>query len=195
MKPVPAASGGSTGLIFWRGAGHGPGKDGGSSIGLNSWGRETKLRGCERHVDIFEDGLGGDPSYAVRGLDEVVAGPAGLFAAKSVGKDEGFGELTSAHQETGAVDGPFTFKIHSAFFHPSAGQVFVFGFQVSGFDRARSPLGGCLFQVERLYAHKEGWSIHKNCATVKFFSADLRGSNADRARVEEICNWHRGCGV
>jgi hypothetical protein len=163
MKPVPAASGGSTGAIFWGGAGNRPGEDARRSIGwdsgLNSWGRETKLRGCERHVDIFEDGLGGDSSYTVRGLDEVVAGPAGLFAAKSVGKDEGFGELTSAHQETGAVDGPFTFKIHSAFFHPLVEQVFVSGFQVSSFDRARSPLGGCLFQVERLYAQKEGGSI------------------------------------
>jgi hypothetical protein len=52
--------------------------------------------------------------------------------------------LTSAHQKTGAVDGPLAFKIHSAFFHPSVGPVFVSGFQVSGFDRARPPLGGML---------------------------------------------------
>lgn len=76
---------------------------------------------CERHVDVFEDGSSGDASYAVRGLDEVVAGTAGLFPAESVGKNEWLSELTSAHQETGAIDGPLDFKIHGAFFHPSAG--------------------------------------------------------------------------
>jgi hypothetical protein len=64
---------------------------------------------CESHVDIFEEGFAGYPSYAAGGLDEIVAGAAGLFAAESVGKNEWFGELTSAHQETGAIDGPLTF--------------------------------------------------------------------------------------
>ena len=74
-----------------------------------------KLRGRERHVDVFEEGLSGDPFYSGRGLDEVIAGLAGLFAAESVGKNEGFDKLTSAHQKTGAVDGPLMFHIHSAF--------------------------------------------------------------------------------
>ena len=78
-----------------------------------------KLRGRERHVDIFEEGLIGDPFYSGRGLDEVIAGLAGLFAAESVGKNEGFDKLTSAHQKTSAVDGPLAFKIHNAFFHPT----------------------------------------------------------------------------
>lgn len=110
-----------------------------------------KLRGRERHVDVFEEGLSGDPSYAGRGLDEVIAGLAGLFAAESVGKNEGFGKLTSAHQKTGAVDSPLAFDIHSAFFHPTR--------LVFGCNRARLSLGGCLFQVERLYSQKEGGSI------------------------------------
>jgi hypothetical protein len=76
---------------------------------------------CEGNVDVFEDGLSRDAFYAVRGLDEVVAGTAGLFAAESVGENEWLGELTSTHQETGAIDGPVAFKIHGAFFHPSAG--------------------------------------------------------------------------
>ena len=67
------------------------------------------------HVDVFEYSLGGDSSYAVGGLDEVIAGTAGLFAAETVGKDEWFGELTSAHQKTGAIDGPLAFKIHRYF--------------------------------------------------------------------------------
>ena len=88
-----------------------------------------KRRGRERDVDIFEDGLGGDPSYAVGGLDEVVAGTAGLFAAESVGKDERFGELTSTHQETGAVDGPLAFKIHSTSFTPRRGRYVFLAFR------------------------------------------------------------------
>src|ERR1700676_946927 len=88
-----------------------------SCLKLGNWG--MKLRGRERQVDVFEEGLSGDPSYAGRGLDEVVAGLAGLFAAKSVGKNEWFGKLTSAHQKTGAIDGPLAFHIHSAFFHPT----------------------------------------------------------------------------
>ena len=79
------------------------------------------MRVCEWHVDVFEDGLGGDAFYTVRGLDEVVAWAAGLFAAESVGKNEWLGELTSTHQETGAIDGPLAFKIHGTFFHPLAG--------------------------------------------------------------------------
>ena len=99
----------------------------GTNLGVNSglksclkfgnWG--MKLRGRERHVDVFEEGLSGDPFYSGRGLDEVIAGLAGLFAAESVGKNERFGKLTSAHQKTGAVDGPLAFKIHNAFFHPT----------------------------------------------------------------------------
>ena len=87
-----------------------------------------KLRGRERHVDVFEEGLSGDPFYSGRGLDEVIAGLAGLFAAESVGKNERFGKLTSAHQKTGAVDGPLAFKIHNAFLSPHP-------VSVSGFDR------------------------------------------------------------
>jgi len=63
----------------------------------------------ERHVDIFEKGTGGDSFHAIGGLDEIIAGSAGLFAAEGVGECEGFGELTSAHQESGAVDGPLIF--------------------------------------------------------------------------------------
>jgi len=77
-----------------------------------------KLRGRERQVDVFKKGLSGYTSYTGKGLDEVVAGLAGLFAAESVGKNEGFDKLTSAHQKASAVDGPLAFDIHSAFFHP-----------------------------------------------------------------------------
>jgi len=67
------------------------------------------MSGCERHVDVFEEGFGGDSSYASGGLDQVVAGEAGLFPAHSVSEDQWFGELLSAHQETGTVDGPLAF--------------------------------------------------------------------------------------
>src|SRR5882762_4604074 len=134
--------------------------DGGRCIGVNSglksclkfgnWG--IKLRGRERHVDVFEEGLSGDPFYSGRGLDEVIAGLAGLFAAESVGKNERFGKLTSAHQKTGAIDGPLAFKIHNAFFHPTRLVFLVL-------TDARLSLGGSLFQVERLYSQKRSGSI------------------------------------
>jgi len=131
LSYVSAASGGGADAIFWRGAGHGPVQDSGCGIGMDlgvksglksclkfgNWG--MKLRGRERHVDVFEEGLSGDSFYSGRGLDEVIAGLAGLFAAESVGKNEGFDKLTSAHQKTSAVDGPLAFKIHNAFFHPT----------------------------------------------------------------------------
>src|SRR5258708_26998597 len=83
--------------------------------GLELGSRGMKLHGCQRQVDVFEEGLRGDPSYAGRGLDEVIAGLAGLFAAESVGKNERFGKLTNPHQKTSTVDGPFAFKIHKSF--------------------------------------------------------------------------------
>jgi len=113
---------------------------------------------CERNVDIFEKGLRGDASHPVRGLDNVVTGAAGLFATKSVGKDQGFGELTRAHQETGTVNDPLTFNIHNAFFHHSV--------RCRSLLLAVRFLTGCgrrpvdnYFQVERLYAQKEDGSI------------------------------------
>ena len=99
---------GSDAIFLRRRSGDGPGWDG--------W-RSTVLD--ERDVDVFEEGSGGDAADAFLGLYEVVTGKAGLFAAKNVGEDEWFGELTGAHQKTGAVDGPLAFYIHGAFFHPS----------------------------------------------------------------------------
>ena len=156
-------SGGGADAIFWRGAGYGPGEDARRSIawdaGLNSWDWGTKLGGCERHVDVFEENLPGDPSYAVRGLDEVIAGAAGLFAAESIGKDERFGELTSAHQEAGAVDSPLTFEIHKHFFHPSAGPGF--RFWLSGFVRARPCSADTCFQSGATVRAETEWVNYK----------------------------------
>src|SRR5258708_34390007 len=83
--------------------------------GLELGSRGMKLHGCQRQVDVFEGGLRGDPSYAGRGLDEVIAGLAGLFAAESVGKNGWFGKLTSTHQKRSAVAGPLACKIHQCF--------------------------------------------------------------------------------
>jgi hypothetical protein len=90
--------GGGSDAIFRRGSRYRPGEDSGRCMSFD-----------QRHVDVFEDGLGGYPLYAVGGLDKVVAGAAGLFATQSVGEDECFGELTGAYQETGAVDSPMAF--------------------------------------------------------------------------------------
>ena len=128
---------------------------------MNSWNWGTKLGGCERHVDVFEENLPGDTSYAVRGLDDVIAGAAGLFAAESIGKDERFGELTSAHQEAGAVDGPLTFEIHKHFFHPRRDRGFVSGFQVSGFVRARPCSTDTCFQSGATVRAETEWVNYK----------------------------------
>jgi hypothetical protein len=134
-----------------------------SGLKFGKWG--MKLRGRERHVDVFEEGLSGDPSYSGRGLDEVIAGLAGLFAAESVGKNERFGKLTSAHQETGAVDGPLAFHIHSAFFHPTR---FVFLVLT---ERDFRSADAC-FKWSDCTRRKEAGQLHKNCATVEFPFAD-----------------------
>lgn len=60
----------------------------------------------EGYVDVFEDGAWSDAARTRRRFDEIVAREAGVFAAKSVSEQERFGELTSAHEETSAVDGP-----------------------------------------------------------------------------------------
>jgi len=152
-----------------RGIGVNLGMDSGVNSGLKSglkfgkWG--MKLRGRERHVDVFEQGLSGDPSYSGRGLDEVIAGLAGLFAAESVGKNERFGKLTSAHQKTGAVDGPLAFDIHNAFFHPAR---FVFLVLT---ERDFRSADAC-FKWSDCTRRNWAGQLHKNCATVEFAVAD-----------------------
>jgi hypothetical protein len=112
-----------------------------------TWGGVSILR--QGDINIFEDSSGSNAFYALGGFYEVITGEAGLFTAQSVGENQGLGELTSAHYETGAVDGPLfgqirfgqirfgeirfstilVGKIHSAFFHPGRGRnsVLVFG--------------------------------------------------------------------
>jgi hypothetical protein len=75
-----------------------------------------------RHVDVFEQLTSRDAPYAVGGLHNVVAGLTALFAAECVGKQERFGELTSPHQKTCAIDGPIAFGIHIAFFRCRRGR-------------------------------------------------------------------------
>ncbi len=75
--------------------------------------RRHGLRSLQRHIDIFEQGLIGDALYTIRKFDEIIAGLARLFAAEGIGEDNWFGELTSTHQKTGAVDGPLTLSVHS----------------------------------------------------------------------------------
>ena len=124
---------------------------------------------CERHVDVFEEGFGGYRGYAAGRLHEIVAGAAGLFAAESIGKDERFGELTSAHQEAGAVDSPLTFEIHKHFFHPSAGPGFRFWLSGFRFRPSTALLGGYLFsEWSDCTRRNRVGQLQKNCATVEF---------------------------
>jgi hypothetical protein len=63
-------------------------------------------------VDIFKDSAWSDAAKTQGRLDEIIAGHAGMFAAQWVSKEERFGQLTGAHQETRAVYGPWAFYIH-----------------------------------------------------------------------------------
>src|ERR1700739_4797190 len=60
-----------------------------------------------RYVDVLEDVVRCDAEAALERLDEIIAGVAGMFAAECVGESQGFFQLTSAHEKTRAVDGPF----------------------------------------------------------------------------------------
>ncbi len=130
---------------------------------------------CQRDVDVFEEGLGSDALYAAGGLDEVVAGASGLFAAESVGKNEWFSELTRAHQKTGAVDGPLVFRIHGAIFHPWQGR-FASGVSPFGFGGTWLLLeANACFEWSDCTRTKSAGQYHKNCATVEFPVADGMG--------------------
>lgn len=132
-------------MVFWGGSGDRTGQDARRSLGIDG----IQLQWGERHVDVFKEGLGGDSFYAFRSLHEVVAGAAGLLAAESVGEDEWFGELTSAHQKTGAIDGPWALSVHKTFFNPRHAPMLVPG--ISGFrfltEHGRRSANS-LFQVE-----------------------------------------------
>ena len=73
------------------------------------------MLGRQGNVDVFKKGLAGDAENAVGKFDQVITGPAGMFAAERVGEQERFGELTGADQEAGAVDVPGTLCIHISF--------------------------------------------------------------------------------
>jgi hypothetical protein len=155
--------------IFWRCSGYGSAEDGGCFVGL------IRLAG-ERYVNVFKDGLGSDAAYAVRGLDQVIAGASGLFAAERVGEDEWFGELTGAHQETGAVYGPLVVWIHGGLVSSSGVR-----FQVSGLRCQVSVLSFLRRGLRGFGRYGFKWSdctrsgsmgqFHKNGATVEFPTA------------------------
>ena len=85
-----------------------------------------------RHINVFEKLAGMNPAHTFAGLDEVVAGVAGLFAAEGVGKDERFGKLTGVHEETRAVNGPWSLDTHKNS-TPGGRAVVSFSLLVSGF--------------------------------------------------------------
>lgn len=127
--------------------------------------------GQEGYVDILEERPGSDTSNPPGGLNQIVSGLAGLFSAQGVDKEQRFGELTSMHKKTGAIDGPLAFKIHNASFT-------LFG---------RLPTVCCRFRILTGHGHRPAnsrfqWSdctrtrregqLHKNCATVEFSFRD-----------------------
>jgi hypothetical protein len=73
--------------------------------------------------------------------------------------------LTSAHQKTGAIDGPLAFDIHSAFLHPTR-----FVFLVLTECGCHS--ADTCFKWSDCTRRKRAGQLHKNCATVEFPFAD-----------------------
>jgi hypothetical protein len=90
-------------------------------------GWRMELRGRQGNVNVFKKGLGGDAENTVGKFDEVIPGPAGMFAAERVGEEERFGELTGADEEAGAINVPRTFCIHHFFYPKTAFAVSLFG--------------------------------------------------------------------
>ncbi len=150
--------------------------------------------GGERDVDVFEEGLSGDSFYAARELDEVIAGLTGLFAAKSVGKHEGFRKLTGAHQKTRAVNSPLAFEIHGiSQFSVSATEANGLRrcFFLFDFGRARLPRGDDCFQVERLYLQKPNRSITQELCNGGILACGFARMNRNQVRDAVNGGWRR----
>ena len=79
------------------------------------------------HIDVFELSARTNAAEPFRGLDNVVARLAGMFAAEGVGKSERLGQLTGSNNEARAVNVPCTFHLHKT-----------------------SPLGGGLLRVSSM---------------------------------------------
>jgi hypothetical protein len=64
------------------------------------------------NIDVLEEVTWTNAPESFRGLDEVVAGLSGMFAAEGVGENEGFSNLACTYNKACAVDGPCTFNFH-----------------------------------------------------------------------------------
>src|SRR5882724_2419809 len=69
--------------------------------------------GClQWHIDVLEQSARTNAAEPFRGLDNIIAGVAGMFAAEGVGKNERLGQLTGSNNKARAVNGPRTFHLH-----------------------------------------------------------------------------------
>jgi len=121
------------------------------------------LHRCERHIDVFEDGAWSDAAKPWRRFHQVIARKAGVLTAESVDEEQRFGELTSAHQETRAVDGPRIFKLHTSLPLGGGRRVASREYLVSGFRAA--------WQHAKFHAADNaaarGWIVARSEATVR----------------------------
>ena len=151
------------------------------------------LHRCERHIDVFEDGAWSDAAKPWRRFHQVIARKAGVLTAESVDEEQRFGELTSAHQETRAVDGPRIFKLHTSLPLGGGRRVASIWFQVSvlpgstrNFMRPITrPLGaGSWREVKRLYALAGGGSITKELCNggIPFRKSDVKYRDQGRMK-------------
>ena len=65
-----------------------------------------RFRGIHGHVNVFEYCSGSDATAAVRGLDQVVAGSATMFASQSIHENTRLGNLLGFDEKARAIDFP-----------------------------------------------------------------------------------------
>jgi len=79
---------------------------------LHSNRRQRESLGRKWHIDIFEKSPAGNTANSVGGFEKVVTGLAAMFAAEGIGEYKWLGELTRAHEKSGAIKIPITFGRH-----------------------------------------------------------------------------------
>ena len=150
--------------------------------------------GClQGNIDVLEEIAWTNATKPFRGLDEVVAGLAGMLAAEGVGENEGFSNLTCTYNKACAVDGPCTFNLHKASpvggrAAPSCQDFWLLVWRRQAFrkfcGRSRPRGAGFLCAKWSDCTRRKGTGqLHKSCATAKFFSADCRGSTWIKRRL------------
>lgn len=96
-------------------AGRGARQSGSGGPFLHSNRRQGKLLGGEGNVNVFKENSAGDTPNTIGSFEKIISGLAAMFTTEGIGKNEGLGKLTSAHEKTSAIKIPITFYRHDFF--------------------------------------------------------------------------------